>query len=393
MGSDLCRAAGFLDSLRISPNGPFSFVPGKGPSLYGTTFALLGRYYLGRDLRPDEVPLPFLEAHLDPETGYYAGPDLEEIRLPAYDRLHLMQHLTCHVLPLLDLLGVMPPPLQHARRYLDLDYLQEWLDRRDLSNPWLEGNNLLFVGQFLVHLRDVERAPGAQDALNVWFDWHDQRVDPDTGMWGSDGLCDHFKAMCGGYHQLLVYYFEKHPVASPERLVDVTLSLQHPDGGFAPWGGGGACEDADAVDILVNLYKLQDYRRGDIRAALRRTLRSILELQNDDGGFPYNRGGSWTYMSMGNTEAGPGQSHAFGTWFRVHTLALIAQILDDPALTGIGFRFNRVLSMGWHRPWSNEAKVQACTGSESAYERSLRLRYLRWRAKRVLGAVKRRISS
>ncbi|MEZ4681893.1 MAG: hypothetical protein R2932_47560 [Caldilineaceae bacterium] len=102
---------------------------------------------------------------------------------------------------------------------------------------WLEGNNLLFVGQLLVFLRDIEENKQAQLALDFYFDWLDSQVDPQTGLWGTNGYCSPFVAMCGGYHQLLVYYYEHRPVLRIEQLIDTVLALQHIDGGFSPKGG------------------------------------------------------------------------------------------------------------------------------------------------------------
>jgi hypothetical protein len=159
--------------------------------------------------------------------------------------------------------------------------------------------------------------------------------------------------------------------------VDTVLSLQHPDGGFAPDGGGGACEDVDAVDILVNLYKRFDYRRPEIRWALRRTLRHLLALQNPDGGFPYGRyrpGDPITHMGVPGTLTRQGDSAAFPTWFRVHTLALLAEVLtDEPALSG-SLRFSSCLSMGWHQPWPTVEHVLGPADAEA--EMALRFRRL-----------------
>ncbi len=48
-----------------------------------------------------------------------------------------------------------------------------------------------------------------------------------------------------------------------DRIVDRTLLLQQEDGLFSPQGGG--CEDYDAIDTLVNMYKRVNYGRGDIK--------------------------------------------------------------------------------------------------------------------------------
>jgi hypothetical protein len=41
----------------------------------------------------------------------------------------------------------------------------------------------------------------------------------------------------------------------------------------------------------------------------------------------------------------------FATWFRVHTIALICEILPDEPLAKIDWQFNTFCSMGWHRKW------------------------------------------
>ena len=119
-------------------------------------------------------------------------------------------------------------------------------------------------------------------------------------------------------------------------MIDTVLGLQHLDGGFNPCGNAGACEDVDSVDILVNLYKRFDYRRGDIRFGLKRCLRHILSTQNPDGGFPYSLNCAQSHMGIPGTQAPANVSTTFSTWFRIHTLALIAEILpEERAFSGI----------------------------------------------------------
>jgi hypothetical protein len=46
----------------------------------------------------------------------------------------------------------------------------------------------------------------------------------------------------------------------------------------------------------------------------------------------------------------------FPTWFRIHTIALISEILtDENKLMEKNFHFNNSLSMGWHDKWSKES--------------------------------------
>jgi len=352
----------FTDSMYDPVSAAYRSVPGGPVTLYGTAYMALARHYLGVDTVGEDTKR-FIQGCQKPDTGEFIGPELNAKKLEHngdHDLQHLILHLNCAVLPVCRQFNIeIKHPLYFAHKYADIEYLGKWLDQRDFTKAWLEGNNILFIGQLLVYLRDHEAYPGSQEALSYWFNWLDRGMDPETGLWGTNGLCTPYEAMYGGYHQLLVYYYENHDIPYKKALIDTTLGLQHADGGFNRWGGGGACEDVDAVDILVNLYKLIDYRRPRIRVALSRVKNNILKLMNQDGGFPYKRGAEQSHMNIPATRARPNVSTAFATWFRLHTLALIGQVLtDDPALKNINFRFSSELSMGWHRKWDvNEHQI------------------------------------
>lgn len=345
------KATNFLSSLCATEGAPS--VPGGTITLYGTAYAWLGLYYLGCDCLPSDAFRALVGETRDNDSGLFNGPELANYVAPSgvlHDRRHLQFHLTCSaVLPVAQQLGYKLPPIVVAHRYCDPKTLRRWMDAIDWKNAWFEGNNILFVGQLLLYLRDVEKRPEAEHALQRWFEWLDRTADPKTGLWGTNGYCSPMEAVYGGYHQLLVYYHENRPLPNIRGLVDTVLSLQHEDGSFNPHGNGGACEDVDSVDILVNCYKRLDYRRTEIRLALRHCLQHILATQNPDGGFPYNRDQTQSHMGIPGTEAGPNVSCTFPTWFRIHTLALIAEVLpNERELQGVPFRFNKALSMGWH---------------------------------------------
>ncbi len=346
------NASRFLASMQDPSTGGFRSVPGGPATLYGTCYALLGRYYLGTLETPEPRTVQFILDGQDPDTGLFERPELSGFQSKPgvrHDREHLQWHLTCAAWPACLHFGIAARhPVRAAHRFADVGLLREWLARRDLKEAWFEGNNLLFAGQLLVLLRDHEHLPGAQRALEVWFQWLNETLDPSTGLWGTNGFCGPADAVYGGYHQLLVYYHEQRTVAASDRLVDTVLDLQHPDGGFNPRGNAGACEDVDSVDILVHAYKRSDYRRPEIRVALRRCLRHILATQNADGGFPYNRYWDQSHMGIPGTAAPGDVSTTFPTWFRIHTLALMGEVLPDEDALQMPFRFTRHLSMGWH---------------------------------------------
>jgi hypothetical protein len=355
-GSFRAAVIRFVQARSTGVPGEYTMGPGGQVTLYASCFAAMTQHYLNglQDLSAEEKQAwaAYLINWQDADTGLFPGPEITQGQLtsPKHDQEHLAMHLAAHVLPALHLLGGRPKyPLKAAHRFLDRSYLLDWLNRRDWKDAWLEGNNLLFVGQFLAYLRDYEQRPEAGLALDLYFDWLDAQQDPSTGLWGTNGLCSNFAAMCGGYHQLIVYNYCRRPVHYKEALLDATLALQHEDGGFAPRGGGGACEDVDAVDILVKMYEQTDYRHEDVRQALRRALKSILQKHLRDGGFVYRWGRPFVHMGMTRTATPANTSNLFATWFRVHTIALICQVLQDEPLAGLDWQFNTICSMGWHQ--------------------------------------------
>ncbi len=332
--------------------------PSGEVTLYSSCFAAMALHYVNvlQNIGEDALKrwADYINSWQNSETGLFIGPELVhgELKSPKHDFEHVSMHLTAHALPVLSLLKSAPKyRLDFAHRFVEKNELIRWLDARDWRRAWLEGNNLLFIGQFLIHLRDKENVKEASRALAIYFDWLDSQIDPNTGLWGTNGYCSPFIAVCGAYHQLLVYYYEKRDVKYKDKLIDSVLSLQHADGGFSPNGGGGACEDVDATDILVNMYKKIDYRRFDIRASLLRLLKSVLQKQMPDGGFVYRLDEPFLYMGIKKSYSPANESNMFATWFRVHTLALISEILPEEAIGKFKWQFNDICSMGWHRSW------------------------------------------
>lgn len=254
-------------------------------------------------------------------------------------------HMTNHVLCALDSLGgVAARPIRLLEDfYSGRIVLEEWLERRDWDVAWAVGNEVLNLGSFLLYARDFHNESRAADLVVRLFDWLDARQDPATGYWGNDcrSRAGKLHAMCGAYHEYILYVYDERPIPHLSAAVDATLSLQDPaSGGFALDGSSGACEDIDAAFILANAYLLQDYRRDDIERALARVLGTILQHQNPDGGLVYRRGKPYVYghplMSSGVDE-----SALFPSWFRLLSIALINQLIPHPKADPTPWKFNR----------------------------------------------------
>jgi hypothetical protein len=235
------------------------------------------------------------------------------------------------------------PVLDFVRPFLDAQSLEAWLARRDLRDPWQEGNNIVNLASFLLLLaRHGDGATRAQvDAcMTILFDWHDRLQEPATGFWGVGQSIDHERAlhaMAGSMHNYHLWYATGRPLPYQDKAVDWALAQ--------PPRIHSACIDVDLVDLLVHAHRLIDHRRADIVAWLRALLPGLLDFQNADGGFADVREGvrrqdGW----VRGYEEPQGLSNTFATWFRWIAIAMIADLLWPGRWP---WRFRRMVGIGY----------------------------------------------
>ncbi len=340
-------AADYLDSLRVPELGfgihrESSWEGGRdfpGMLLPGTYNAAACRFLIGswNDPAPaDRAALAaFLSSH-QLENGVFRVPGMTEETVYYPDMEYDDLHVTNYSLGVLDLLGEKPArPLAFAERYADPEFLDAWLERRDLGSPWTEGNYLVNVGSLLAWLAGNGH-PSAPEAFLRLLEWHEENQDPGTGFWSLPGT-DALSGMAGAAHDLHLFYLAGRPVPLHERIVDVCL-------GLLPGPAVTACLDVDAVDILANLHAY-GYRTGDIEAYLEGKLRGILAVQNPDGGFPDAFEGYRTFDGWESYREPQGISNAFASWFRMAAAAMAACVLF-PETRG-SWRFRGTIGIGY----------------------------------------------
>ncbi len=246
------------------------------------------------------------------------------------------------------------PELAFARRFLDPTTLKAWLADRDLRDPWLEGNNIVNLGGFLLLMRQhgtPSDRDAVQHALRVLFDWHDRLQEPSTGFWGVGQHADPLRllhAMAGSMHNYHLWYATGRRLPYQSQAVDYCLTQ--------PPRIHSACIDVDLVDLLVHASWQIDHRRGEIHEWLRALLPELLAFQNADGGFadardgpgvPPRRQDGW---SQGYEEP-QGLSNTFATWFRWIAIAMIAECLwPGWSPTGQGWGFREMVGIGYCQP-------------------------------------------
>jgi hypothetical protein len=327
----------FIESMRMN-NGPYgryrySAISNK-PTLYASTYAALTRHLHGdlQEINDDlkEEWIEYLLSHQS-DDGLFRDTTVAN-EIAETDDWWGWRHLTIHVLGALAALGG-----KTENRFAILEKLQppgsveEWLESFDwANNADFASNAVQNVGTMLQYARDFQGHSRADNAFKWMMDWLDEQQDPRTGLWG--GRFDTPRLLSKGvqaaYHILLLYFYDQRSINFENNLIDSLLATQNRLGGFGTRKSSSACDDIDSIDPLVRFFHLSSYRRGDIELALNRALPWVLTNMNDDGGFVFFRGSSYTY-GHDLMSSSMNQSAMFPTWFRTLSLAYINQCGHD----------------------------------------------------------------
>ena len=348
----ITRAGDWLLSMQIRP-GVFRMSEAHdperwpGPLLVGTYDAVMALGLIGclENIERAKAASFLLQHRLS--NGRFVNPQMRVEDTfkkddPEETANYIAFHLTNYSLGALEALGFLGQPnLAFLEPFLDVQYLEAWLARRDQRDPWQEGNNVVNLGSFLL-LAQRNGDARALPCLRALLDWHHRNQEPATGYWAvGQSLSEerHLHAMAGATHNLHLFYALDQPVRFFEPMVDHCLSL--------PTDAVSACLDVDPVDILVHLVALCGYRRSDIHAWLEAKLTSLLDIQNDDGGFPDNLSGERRLDGWVNGYAElQGLSNTFSTFFRLIAIAMIADALWPGWRS---FRFRKMIGIGYRK--------------------------------------------
>jgi len=308
-----------------------------------------------------------LQAAQDPVSGVFSEPDSEgghvdrPLAAPAYD-----QWLTTYLaLGGLDGLGVPPgqallftedlkSPVAALRWLANLDWsAPNTLMSLDWSQPWLSNGALvMFLTSFLIREGQRTGEPACQAAAHAVLNWLDDRQDPESGFWRlSRGKQLATHTVYAG-HFTPLYFCLGRPVQHVERLIDSVVSLQESNGLFSPAGAPSACAAQTAIDLLVKLSLLTDYRAATIKLALTHAFRRLSgELKTPT---THIHAGQPSRQSADPTQAPA--SHWLATqclpafWLRLSALGLISQRYPDEFLSDVPWQFPPPPALGWHQP-------------------------------------------
>jgi hypothetical protein len=141
------------------------------------------------------------------------------------------------------------------------------------------GNYAMFMAILLIHANEYLNS-NQSAKIEEWVDYHIKHINR-FGFWGDHSTMSHLQFQ-NGYHQYEI--FDYLGVKNPkfETAADAVASLADSRGRFAPYPGGGGCYDYDSIAIITSCGANVISKHRNL---LNRTYSSILEDQNDDGGF------------------------------------------------------------------------------------------------------------
>jgi len=319
----------------------------KTPILYASVFAALTRHLYGNHISDDEKKewINYILMHQE-EDGLFKDKVISNKLAEEVDWWG-WRHLTVHTLMALKAFDIIAPrEFTFLEPFKDTNFVMNWLESRNWYDPNSVSNEIQNYANFMQYVRDFKGEKWAQNSLDTMFDWLDEKQNPDNGSWYGkiNNRWELSEAIQTTYHILLPYFYDKRPVNHLEKIVDNCLTVQNKYGGFGIYPNSSACEDMDAIYMLVQAHLVTDYRRDDIEKALKKALKWILINMNEDGGFVYRRFESRKYGHE-LMYSGKNESDMFSTWFRTLSIAYISKVipikLEFNFIDSPGYQFNK----------------------------------------------------
>lgn len=283
----------FLESLRtrdvlfrFSNDGNITVVSNSLGLILG--YGLYGANFLNTD--KSATILSYLRNIQERKSGKFIDPMLEVYPTPhgLEHKNYLEWQSTYYAIFCLELAGLQS---QYSLKFLEpilFDYRSviDWIQSLNWSKPWRISNDIMFL-LFFIHSRSLGLSKSQKIFYtNIVLDWLDAHQDSETGLWiAGKSSKQIWEGMGATYHFLPFYDLYNRPVCFSEGMFNSIRFLQQSDGLFHIEGGGGACSDMDATDMLLRIAKYIPSLNDQVSDILFKILPGLLDCQQLDGGF------------------------------------------------------------------------------------------------------------
>ncbi|MFX1495524.1 MAG: hypothetical protein ACFFBZ_14670 [Promethearchaeota archaeon] len=290
----------WVDSFKIDNEaGHFSLIRGKNkPSLYGIcdiVFNLVIPNQLDKYISFYEIDIQMwikqIQSYQVLKTGWFKDRYFNyKFRSPLTGQ---WEHCTAFATSVLKLLETTPKySLEITKKLNTKKKVEWWLNKVPEWGflYWPGSHKGGGIGAIFATLEE-DKYPH-KDFFNWYFDWLDDKADPEIGFWRlgwnhkiSKSLTKH--ELGDAVHYYWIYEFMGHPIQFPEKVIDSTLKLQNELG---LWDKDiSYCIDFDAIFSLLRCCRqTKGYRKEDVKDALVKYLDYTVPCLNDRE-FLFNR--------------------------------------------------------------------------------------------------------
>ena len=326
----------------------------------------------------------------DEKTGFFVDPNLklDYKKIEDIELNYIHYQTTAFSVSALDALGMKPKyDFTFLNAFRGKEKISKFFEKIDWRNPWHESNKIMFLLQFFSYEYIVMKKENSLDDIHTILDCLDSAQDSKTGLWGTQFKASSFASMAAAYHFLIFYKYFNRKINFSEKISSSVFQLQMRDGLFHPFGGGGACEDLDAIDVI---YKISSDISTESEESLKRAYRALLQNYDKNGGFCWAKRPTFPFLvglkyfnpslelfNVGmikwiikNNYIGSlipffkekkiyeysnwnlmkyriNLSDSWSTWFRLLSIATIERLLPDLKKHDIDYKFRRLPSIGW----------------------------------------------
>ena len=326
----------------------------------------------------------------DEKTGFFVDPNLnlDSKKIEDIELNYIHYQTTAFSLSALDALGMKTKyNFTFLNAFRGKEKILKFFEKIDWRNPWHESNKIMFLLQFFSYEYIVIKKEDSLDDIHTILDCLDSAQDSKTGLWGTQFKASSFASMAAAYHFLIFYKYFNRKIKFSEKISSSVFQLQMRDGLFHPFGGGGACEDLDAIDVI---YKTNSGVNTKSEESLKRAYRALLQNFDKNGGFCWAKRPTFPFLvglkyfnpslelfNIGmikwiikNNYIGSlipffkekkiyeysnwnlmkyhiNLSDSWSTWFRLLSIATIERLLPDLKKHDIDYKFRRLPSIGW----------------------------------------------
>lgn len=216
--------------------------------------------------------------------------------------------------------------------FYNTDFIYKFWSSLNWENAWKSSNVFMNIVCTLQYERDYMGNPNVAEAISVSQKWLLEHIRSDCGMWYQGRIRTkgiRLEIIRAAYHLFPILIYDHVDFPFKEQAIDLIINCQNEYGGFDIRKNSSACEDIDAIEVLIRLSRLcPKYRTKEIRSSIMKAFGWVVQNQMPDGGCVFRLGEDFDYGHPVMTSKA-NQSNLFATWFRTLSVCYMYNYLSN----------------------------------------------------------------